>query len=381
MKLRYRVLLAAFGVIVLLLGAALVALEPLARWGTRRALAGLPGMRGSFDSVSLTLSDLSYEIHGLRIDKLDENGRPRPFVKVRRAQAGIYGHELLHGHLVAGVRLHAPKVTLAESHEPAARRTPQQAGGVAKHLEAMAPLRLDRVEVNDGEIVWIDEREPEDPVLRLHGVEATVENFATRAALARKEPTVFAMTGTLQRSGRVQVFATADPLAKKLTFAGQATLRGLALAEVGDLLDAKSDVRPKKGTIDMFARFEAKAGALTGGVRPFLHGVDLKAGKPGLGPKIKEWIGDLALKIFKDQRTHAVATTIPIEGNVNGPQIQAVPTIMGIVRNAFVTGLRRGLSGVPPPKAEKKQGVVEQARRALNPGSGQPRAQPQGKNR
>ncbi len=365
------------GAIVLLVGAALAFAEPLARWATRRALADLPGMRGSFESARLDLSDLSYELRDLRLDKLDDEGDPRRFVQVKRARAGLYGRELLRGHIVADVELEAPKITLVESNEPEERRTPRQAAGLAKHLEEVAPIRVDRVEVKDGEIVWVDDREPEDPVLRVHGIEATVENLATRAALARKEPTVFAMSGTLQRSGEIQVFATADPLAKELTFAGQATLRSLDLREVGNVLDAKAEVRPKKGTIDLFARFLAKEGDLTGGVRPFVRGLDLKAAEPGIGPKIKEWIGDAAFTIFKDDDTGALATTIPIEGNVEGPQIQAVPTIMGILRNAFVQGLRRGLSGVPPPKSEEKEGVLEQARRAFQPERGQPRAQPE----
>jgi hypothetical protein len=379
-RLRHRVLLVIAGAFVLLVGAALVSAEPLARWATRRALAGLPGMRGTFESAHLRLSDLSYELRNVRLDKLDEKRNPRPFVRVKRARAGVYGRELLHGHFVGTVELESPRITLVESHARAERRTPKQAGGVAKHVQDVAPIRFDRIEVKDGEIVWIDEREHEDPVLRVHGIEATVENLATRAALARKEPTVFAMSGTLQRSGKLQVFATADPLAKALTFAGQATLRDLELREVGTLLDAKAEVRPRKGTIDLFARFQAKAGALTGGVRPFVRGLDLEAAEPGPGPKIKEWIGDAAFAIFKDDRGH-VATTIPIEGVVEGPQIQAVPTILGVLRNAFVRGLGRGLAGVPPPKAEKKEGVLDQARRAFQPERGQPRAQPEDRSR
>ncbi len=379
MKLRWRVLLVVFGVLVLLVGAALVSAEPLVRWETRRVLAGMEGMRGSFDSVRLRLSDLSYEIHGLRIDKVDDEGEVHPFLQVARARAGLYGRELLRGHVVGDVELERPRLFLVESREPEARRTPRQAGGLAKRIDAMTPVRMDRVEVKDGEVVWVDAREGEDPVLRLHGIEATLENFATNAALARKEPTVFAMTGTLQRSGEVQVFATADPLAKALTFAGQGTLRGFSLAEVGRLMDAKAAVKPSAGTVDLFARFTAKGGELSGGVRPFLKGAELKAAEPGVGPKLKEWIGDAALEIFEDEDTGAVATTIPIMGAVQGPQVQAVPTILGILRNAFVQGLRGGLRGVPPPKADEKEGVMEQARRAFKRERGQPRAQPEGK--
>lgn len=371
-----RVLVVVVGILILAIGGLAASIEPLTRWETRRILAGLHGMRGTFESASVRLSDLSYELRGLRIDKLDAQGRPEPFLRVAAAHAGLYGKELLRGHVVASIDLTEPKLTLVESNRPSERRTPKEAGGLAKRTERLFPLRIDRVQVKGGEVVWVDAREPEHPVLRLHGVEATLENFATKAALARKEPTVLAVTATLQGSGRVQAFATADPFAKALTFAGQGSVRDLQLREVGSLIESKSEVRPTKGTIDVFARFEARDGALSGGVRPVVRGADLKAGKPGLGPKLKELLADAALHIFKDEDTKAVATTIPIEGTVNGPQTQLVPTIMGVLRNAFVRGLQGGLSGLPPPRAKKPQGVMEQARRALSPEAGQPRAQP-----
>jgi hypothetical protein len=372
-----KVLVIAVVVILALAGAGLVALQPLARWETRRVLGGLNGMRGSFESVHVRLRDLSYEIHGLRLDKVGPNGRGEPFVQLPEARAGLYFKELIRGHVVASVDLLRPRLTLVQSNRPAEKRTPQEAGGVAEHVQSVFPIRIDRLQVKDGEVVWVEAREPEKPVLRLHGVQATLENFASRPALARGEPTVVAGRGVLQSSGQVQFFASADPLAKSLTFAGQGSVRELALREVGALVESKTDVAPTKGTIDIFARFVARDGRLSGGVRPMVHGADLKAGKKGIGPKIKEWLGDLGLAMFKSQQTDTVAATIPIEGTVGGPQTQAVPTIMTVLRNAFVRGLQGGMGGLPPPKARQPEGVVEQARRALSPDRGQPRAQPQ----
>ncbi len=363
-------------VVVVLAAAGLLALQPLARWETRRVLGGLQGMRGSFDSVHVTLRDLSYEIRGLRVDKVGPDGRGEPFVRIPEARAGIYFKELIRGHVVASVDLLRPHLTLVQSNQPEEKRTPQEAGGAAKRVQELFPLRIDRLQIKDGEVEWIEAREPEKPVLRFHRVQATVENFASRPALARGEPTVVAGNGTLQSTGRVQFFATADPLAKSLTFAGQGSVRDLALRDVGPLIESETVVAPTKGTVDIFAKFVARDGALSGGVRPMLHGADLKAGKKGIGPKIKEWLGNLGLKMFKNQQTDTVAATIPIEGTVDGPQTQAVPTIMTVLRNAFVRGLQGGLGGLPPPKAKQPEGVVEQARRALSPDRGPPRAQP-----
>jgi hypothetical protein len=401
MRRRTRRIVIVLAAVALVLVAARLALDPLATWRTRRALAGLKGMNATFSDVEVKLLDLSYAIHDLRIEKRAGGGAALPFFAVRKAQFGLLGKELLHRHVVAHVDLDGPKLNLiqaddrkgpAEAAKPGveaaevAEKSAHEPGqevhetpALGKKLAALAPFRVDRVQVRRGEVLWIDAREPKKPRLWLHGVEATLENFATRPALARGEPTVLAGRGVIQRTGRVSLYATADPLAKKLTFAGQGRVEGLQLEELGELLAAKQAVVPDKGVLDMSLRFTAVNGALTGGLRPILKDAGTRAAAPGLGPKIKSALADASLEIFKDDipGREAVATTIPLSGRVDDPELQLVPTILGVVRNAFVRGLADSLAGLPPPKAKKPEGILDQARRALSPERGrQPRAQP-----
>lgn len=377
-----KVVAIALGTIAVLLIALNLALTPLVGWYLRRTLAGLEGMRGSFSGVNVRLRGLSCEIHDLRIEKTTAGGAALPYLAADRVEVGLYGRQLLHGHVVAAVELDRPRLNLllAPEGEKSASQTPREVPRIGRRLERLAPFRLDRVEVRRGEILWIDAREKERPRLRVHGIEATLENFATRPALAQHEPTVLAARGTVQRSGKMTVFATADPLAKSLTFAGEGKLEGLQVAELSRLIGAKSGVKPEKGELDVAVAFKALDGRLGGGIRPVLKDAELKAARPGIGNALKALVGNAALDIFADETggRDAVATTIPIQGTVTGPQIQAIPTIVGILRNAFVRGLTASFSALPPPKAKKKEGVLEQARRGLSPGRGPPRAQPSG---
>jgi hypothetical protein len=128
-------------------------------------------------------------------------------------------------------------------------------------------------------------------------------------------------------------------------------------------------------------KFRAEEGKLSGGIRPIVKGGGTRAAEPGLGPKLKSLLADAAISIFSDDvpGRDAVATTIPIEGTVDDPEAQLWPTVLGVVRNAFVRGLADSLAGLPPPKAGEKEGKLDQARRALSPKRGnQPRAQPEG---
>jgi hypothetical protein len=370
----------AVAVVAVLVAIVDVALDPLVTWRTRVVLNELEGYRGRFTDVTVSLRDLSYRIEELRLEKTSAGGAALPFFEVRSAEIGLYWKELVRGHFVAAIRFEKPKLNLVAAKDPDERQgagegDETQAAGL--QLTKLAPIRVDRFEVKEGEILFVDRRSPRDPRLWIHDIEATIENFATRPALARGEPTVLAARGTLQRSGKVSLFATSDPLAKKVTFAGQAQLRGLKLVELGEMLSDKADLSPTKGELDLSARFAAEDGVLSGGVKPVLKDASVKAAKPGLGAKLKALVADASLDLFSDDvpGRDAVATIIPIKGTVDAPQVQALPTILGIVRNAFVAGLSNSLSNLPPPTAKKKEGTLEQARRALG-GRSPPRAQP-----
>jgi hypothetical protein len=369
--------------VALVLVAARLALDPIATWRTRAVLSGLEGMRATFLDVEVGVVGLSYAIRDLRIEKVGAGGAALPFFRADRIAIALAWRELLHGHVVARVDLDGPELNVVQrkaTGQPQSAQQIQEAPKIGKKLEDLAPFLIDRAQVKDGEIVVVDASAPKAPVIRIHGIELTLENFATRPALTRGEPTVLAARGTLQKTGRISIFATADPLAKRVTFAGQGRLENLHLDEISDLVGAHADVTPSKGIMDLSLRFRAEDGRIFGGVRPILRGVDTKASKPGLLAKIESALADAALSLFKDDvpGRHGVATTIPISGTVDDPHAQPIPTVIGVVRNAFVRGVADSLAGLPPPKAKKPQGVLEQARKGLSP-KRQPRAEPGGK--
>lgn len=382
MRRRTRRLAVVLAVLALLVVAARLALDPLATWRTRRALEAVEDMRGTFADVDVRVRDLSYSITDLRLEKLGAGGARLPFFRVEHARFGLQWRELLRGNVVARVDLDRPRLNVVQREKPEGETPPdvqqvEESPKIGRALERLAPFLVNRAQVRDGEILFVDASEPERPRLGVHAIELTLENFASRPALSKGEPTVLAARGVLQRSGKVSVFATADPLAKALTFAGQAKLEGLKLAELQGLVGAKSGIEPDQGVLDLAVRFRAVNGRITGGVRPVLKDAGTRPADPGLGARLKSFLADTALEIFSDDvpGREAVATTIPIVGSVTSPDVQAVPTIIGILRNAFVQGLTSSLQGLPPPKAEEREGVLRQARRGLSRGK-QPRAQP-----
>jgi hypothetical protein len=360
--------LRGFGIAALillgLLAAARIVLDPLVASRTRKALNSSPNQRATFSRVAVSVVHLSYKIEDLRIEKRLPGEGWAPFLTARSIDAGLYWSELVHGHLVGAISGDRPKL---EIHVGATRedRPPSQLPEhIGEVLQRFTPFRLDRAEVRAGELLIVDDKVPKRPRLWFHDVQATLENFSTSNALGRGEPTVLALSATFQKTGKVSIFASADPLAKGLTFSGSAQLRGLDMRELGELLSATVDFTPEQGTLDMSARFEAADGRLSGGVRPIMRNAAVKQAKPGLGAKIKSALADAALAILSDRvpNRNAVATTVPIHGDLNEPDMPLWPTIIGVIRNAFVAGLADTLEGLPP-KSGKSQDATNQARK------------------
>lgn len=353
-----RGLAVAIAVFAVLLIAARIAATPLLESRVRRSLEHMHGMRGTFSRMDLSVVHLSWALHDLDIEKRSPEGHRTPYFRAARVEIGLYWKELLRGHLVGAAELDHPKLSLVSATEPRNEQEVGEAPELGKKLQQLTPFRLDRVEVRDGELLWVDAHAPERPKLWLHGVEATLENFASRAAMARGEPSVLAASGTLQRTGQVSLFASADPLAKGLTFAGQARLRGLELTELGSLLAATQGITPRRGTLDLSAAFRAVDGRVTGGVRPIVKNADLQQAKPGLGARLKAFLADITIHLLSDRvpGRNAVATTVPLHGDVRDANAQLWPTVLGVVRNAFVAGLADSLTNLPPKHGDGDQG-------------------------
>jgi hypothetical protein len=368
----------ALAALALVLVAARVALE---RWVTARArgaVAALAGRGGTIADVDVRLRDLSCTLQGLRLEKRGTGGASSSVLEVPVVRVRLAPRPLLRGRLVVTLELEAPRLVVTQARKrgreppPGAPQEFPEAPRVGRDIARFPALVVERAEVRDGELRYVLAAEPRAPVLRLHGIELTVENLPTRRALATGAPAVLAARATLQRTGAISVFATADPAARRATFAGRAHLRGLRFAELGDLV-AGSGVEPDRGVVEMEVRFNAADGKIAGAVRPTVTGGGTRPAEPQVADRIKSALADDALDLFDDAAAaKAGATTIPMVGTVKEPDAQPFPTVIGVLRNAFVQGLTATMRGPPPPEARAR--APAPAKRAVAPGRARARA-------
>ncbi len=371
---RGRAWLYVLAALVVLVVVIRLVLDPIAAWGTRKALARAHGFRAAFSDVHLSLLPPAYEIRRFKLIEEPGGRWDEPLFFVENTQMSVFWRELLRGHLVARVRLEKPKGVAVRRHEEKA----EKGVTIGKQLQDLAPMKIDRIEIEDGEALIGQGKGKDAPKLWLNHLNLVASNLATRKALMEGEPSTLYMRGRVQRSGALTVEGTMNPWTAKPTFTVESSLKGLDVRELHEFLTQNAEMRPASGTINLYAKVKARNGVLDGGVKPIFENIDLEAANNDLGTRLKTYFADKAIDVLSDDvpGRNAVATTIPIRGTLDQPDFQIVPTVLGVVRNAFVVGLAAGFRNLPPKAAPKKEGVIKQAIKALKKDEGPPEAQP-----
>jgi hypothetical protein len=347
----------------------LLFINPIVAYGTQTGLDRLKGTSGSFHGLHVTIIHPGYNLYGLKVVEMPASAHKEPIFYADRIEMRWSWREIFKGHLVRRVKIWNPKVVIpmrpGENGKPA-----QPPLEIARTLESVPSAGLERLEIVGGQITLVDEHH-EGQRVWLHDVNATLENLKTRKKTMEGLPVLVTVRGKLQKTGELTLFLTLDPFDKGLTFAGSVELRHLALADLHQFTKIKGLELPE-GSIDMFASLTCKCGTLTGGIKPILKNVKVTAADNKLGDKIKAVLADAAVKIFSDRvpGRNAVAAIIPIHGDLKKPDVQILPTVLAVLRNAFVEGLSSSLTNVPPTVG--KGGFFHQARKALSRKSEKP---------
>jgi len=335
-----------FAVAVLCLALMLVR-QPLTRYATHRALSSIPGWEADAGGAHISFFPLVYTV--TRVNMVPED-KTLPILYVERMDTGLFWGDLLHGRLNAWANLQHVKMTFF--------LIPIVVPDIAAILAQVMPIHVERMQLKDGEITVAlrhsrsdDPQKPEGdgPQLWFHDIEATVEGLATRAEL-EKHATTLALRATMARSGTVSAFVTVDLLSPDaITFAGQLQLLGLNLSDLDSVL--QSTGLKIGGTFDLLARFGCEKGTLKGGLQPVLKNGHIESLGADFGKKLEAALADGGVELLSDRvpGRNAVSTIIPVHGNLNKPKLDVWTAISGVLRNAFVVGLRETLQQLPPP--------------------------------
>lgn len=338
--------LVALGVVALVLVAARVALPVVLERFVNEKLDELDGYSGSVQDIDVSLWRGAYQIEGLRIVKTGEKV-PVPFVSARVIDLSVQWKALLDGSIVAEIELFGPKLNFVNAKQPTERQTKVDESWTDT-VKDLVPFEINRVAIHNGQVHYRDlESKPRVDVF-VQDLNATLRNLTNSEKLGGNLYASFRAEALAMGSGKIKCEGKLNPYAKYPTFDFAFSLDGLKLKQVNEFLQAYANIDAEAGTISLDAEFSASDGKFRGYAKPFIDDLQVlkwNEEKEGFFGKLWEAVAEAAGELLEDQDKDRIATRIPFSGSIDSPSADVWTTIGGLLKNAFLEALRRGLEG------------------------------------
>jgi len=189
----------------------------------------------SLEGYSVELLELDFHPFGFAVTLYDlivrQDVYPDPPVAhFPRLDAHVHWRALLSGRLVAEFDLQNPRVhvNLEQLRREAENKTPVEERGWQGAVRAIYPLKINRLTISEGDLVYIDE-DPERP-LHVDKIDLQAENIRNVESPDRTYPSPFTFSGRVFETGRASMQGKADFLAEPhFGMEAEIELAGIAL--------------------------------------------------------------------------------------------------------------------------------------------------------
>lgn len=327
-----------------------------------KTLGKMEGYYGHIDDIDLALIRGAYRIDSIFINKQATASRKQTkFFSASAVDLSVEWKALFHGSIVGELIFEKPNVRFTKDKvEPKDVRN--DSTDFRKLLDDFMPLQVNRFEIIDGTLKYVDETsKPKVDIMmtHLHALAHNLKNSYDSSALLPAK--VNAQADVYE--GEFTMNMNINPLAEKPTFDLNAELKNTNLVLLNDFFKAYAKVDVNKGTFGLYTEVASKQAKFTGYVKPIIHDLDI-LGKEDRDDnvlrKLWESIAGGIGQVFKNQNKDQVATKIPFEGRLDNPQTDLWITVINILQNAFIQAIQPSIdneiniASVEPKKDEKK---------------------------
>jgi hypothetical protein len=346
---RKRKALIGLGIFIALLVAARIAAPYVIKRVVNDKLAAMPEYWGHIDDVGLSLWRGAYQFNGLIVTKRAAGSEGEPLVAIPATDIMVAWKALFDGKISSRVRLIAPRVNfVAAKTEKATTTKPPTT--IAETLHDLVALEINKFEVVNGRLTYLDERETPKVDLHLANVDVTVRDLRTRPGdNAERRPTTGEVTASVQQTGRLKAGFRANMFAPDHPDVdGEIALRRLPLTELTDFARAYAGFDFEAGTMSTYAELAVTGESISGYVKPIISGkkvLDLAGNDEGDNVLEVAWEAFVAgvTSILENRSTDDVATRVSFEGRLDQPNVSVWGAVFSLLGNAFLKAILPGV--------------------------------------
>ncbi len=337
----------AIGIIIVLFIALHFVLEPVALHYANKSLSELEGYRGHIDDIGIRLYRGAYQIQGLDIVAVnDKDSTESPFFKVETIDISIEWKALFKGSVVGEFLLTRPVVNFKK--EPSGEVQDGGENDFVEVIQGLIPIRINRFEIVEGEVHYLDGSASPPVDVFVVSLNAVATNLSNVNENNDPLPSRIDLSGTTIGDGSIRLGMGLNALKAMPDFDLELELDGVRLTSLDAFTEAYADFTFKDGTLYTSSEVAMKDGDFKGYIKPVLENfqvIDLKSKETSFLRKMWEVVVGSALGIFQNQRKDRFATQVPFEGSTKDTSVRIVPTIVNVLKNAFIEAFEKDVEG------------------------------------
>ncbi len=306
-----------------------------------KSLAQMNGYYGHIEDIDVALYRGAYQINNMYINKVDSStNKQTEFFKTNNIDLSVEWRALFHGRLVGELVFDSPTLIFTKN-KTEISDVKKDTNDFRKVLKDFMPLKINRFEVNNGSIHYVDAGASPKVDIHLQNAHIVAENLKNVEDTKTELPSPITATADVY-GGSLSLNMKMDPLAAHTTFDLNSEIKNANLAQLNDFFKAYGNFDVSKGTLGLYAEFAAKDGRYKGYIKPLLKDLDV------LGPEDKndgflqkawEAIVGATSEVLENHKKDQVATKVPIEGSFNGSHTDVMEAIWELLKNAFIQAL------------------------------------------
>lgn len=301
----------------------------------------MDGYYGHVEDIDLAIIRGAYQLNNIYLNKVDSaTSEQSPFFASRVIDLSLEWRALFRGSLVGEIDFISPHMNfIAEKIEP---------GQVAKDtmdfrilLEKFMPIKVNRFEIHDGVLEYIDENASPKVDVKLTNTQVVATNLRNSYDSAALLPSTVRANADVYE-GTLTMNMKLNPLADRPTFDLNMSVENTNLPLLNDFFKAYGKFDVNKGTFGLYSEVAAREGKFKGYVKPIIKDLDV-VGPEDRGDNVlsRLWEGVVgaAGHVLRNQSKDQVATRVPMEGDLSNPSIGLWTAIVQVLKNAFIQAL------------------------------------------
>jgi len=305
----------------------------------------MPEYTGSISGVNICLLKGEYRIKNIVVHKIGTRDSV-PLFTAPAIDLSVQWSALKEMRIVGEIDVYNPKVSfvLYDADPDSGKSQTGTEIEWTEPIKELMPLEINRFEIFDGSVHYVDPAQ--SPTIDIYATNLNIQakNLSNATDQNVALPSTLDATGSSIGGGKMTLKSKVNFLKEIPDFDYDFKFEGIDITSLNDFADAYAALDFEGGNLDLYSEMALNDGNIDGYFKPVLTNIDLIDFSEDIKNPLKliwESFAALILEIFENQGEDQFATKVPLSGSIDKTQTEIWPTVLNILRNAFVEAFKK----------------------------------------